>query len=321
MMENPEPGIAAASRLWRAGLAIAIAFTFASTNTGCARLIAGRAAWIMVDAVPLMEREEDPVIAEASTLSNLSLLEAMLNLSPRNETLLMMVTKAYAGYGAAFVEPDWSLRDDYFSDDYAAVQRRLVGIYRRSRDNGLRWIEVRRPEVAALLQAQRKDEWVEALPARLAELEDRDLPALYWTAQAWGLLIRADQENLLELANMTKVEMLMRRVSELDPDYALGSVHLFFAMMDTAMGKELGDLEAAREHFEAAIAVTDGRLLTPRFFYARDYCRAIQDRVCFERGLLEVAEADPEIFPEQRLANTLASRWARQWLEKADEFF
>jgi hypothetical protein len=319
MMKNREHGIVAASRLWSAGLVIAI--SLASMNIGCARIIAGRAAWIMADAVPLMEREEDPVIAEATTLSNLSLLETMLNMSPRNQRLLMMVTKAYAGYGAAFVEPDWSLRDDYFSDDYAAVQRRLIGLYRRSRDTGLRWIEVRRPEVAALLRAGRKDEWIEALPAGLAELDERDLPALYWTAQAWGLLIRVDQENLMELANMTKVEMLMRRVSELDPDYALGSVHLFFAMMDTAMGKEFGDLEAAKGHFEASIAATDGCFLTPRFFYARDYCRAIQDRACFESGLAEIAEEDPEIFPEQRLANTLASRWARQWLEKADEFF
>jgi len=276
----------------------------------------------MIKTAPTIEMEGDPVLAEAATLSNLKMIEGMLLISPRNESLLMMATKSFAGYGAAFVEPAWSLRNDYFSDDYLHTQKRLQGLYRRSRDTGLRWIDLRHPEIARLLRAQSKDAWVDELPKALAKLGPRDVPALFWTAQAWGLLIRADDENLLEIANMSKIKTMMRRVYELDPDYNFGAVHLFFGMRHTSLGKELGgDLHQAKRHFDNAIAVTDGRYLAARFFYARDYCRATQDRQCFVRGLEQVANTDPDLFPEQRLANTLATIWARQWLAKVDDFF
>jgi hypothetical protein len=246
----------------------------------------------------------------------------MLLVSPRNESLLMMATKSFAGYGAAFVEPAWSLRNDYFSDDYLHTQKRLKGLYRRSRDTGLRWIELRHPKTARLLRAQRKDAWVDELPRALAKLGARDVPALFWTAQAWGSLIHVDDENLLEIANMGKIDMMMRRVYELDPDYHFGAVHLFFGMRHTSLGKELGgDLHEAKRHFDNAIAVTNGRYLAARFFHARDYCRATQDRECFIHGLQGVANAEPDLLPQQRLANTLATIWARQWLVKVDDFF
>ena len=291
-------------------------------NAACARVAINQTASMMVKTAPAIEMEEDPVLAEAATLSNLTMIEGMLRIDPRNENLLMMATKSFAGYGAAFVEPAWSLRDDYLSDDYLNTQKRLQGLYRRSRDTGLRWIDLRHPEVGRLLRAPSKDAWVEELPKALGNLGLRDVPALFWTAQAWALLIRVDDENVLEIANMSKIETMMRRVYELDPDYNFGAVHLFFAMRNIALGEEWGgDLENAKRHFINAIAVTGGRYLTARYLYARDYCRATQDRECFVHGLEEVANADPDLFPEQRLANTLATIWARQWLAKVDDFF
>jgi len=319
-MKNLESPIAL-PRPCRAG-AVAMLALISLFTAGCARMMANQTASMMVRTAPVVEMEEDPIIAEAATLSNMKMVEGLLLVSPENETLLMTMTKAFAGYGSAFVEPQLSLRDDYFSEDYLFTQRRLQGLYRRSRDMGLRWIEVRRPDLATLLRAQVKNEWFDELPQALARVREDDVPALFWTAQAWGLLIRSDDENLLEVVNRVKIEAMMRRVYELDPDYSYGAVHLFFALTNTSLGQELGgDLDEARRHFEAAIAVTDGRFLPSRFFYARDYCRAIQSRECFERGLEEIAETDPNIFPEQRLANALATRWARQWLSKVDDLF
>ncbi len=234
---------------------------------GCAKLLADQTAELMIRTTPAMESEPDPVIAEAAMLSGLKTIEGLLSISPKNEKLLMTVTQSFAGYGAAFVEPEWVLREDFFSDEYLETQRRLQGLYRRSRDTGLRWIELRHPGLATLLRSQVKDEWVEALPEALAKLSQRDVPSLFWTAQAWGLLIRVDDENFIEIANMAKVDMLMRRVYELDPDYNFGAVHLYFGMVNATLGRELGgNLEQAREYFEKAIAVTDGSYLTNRYF-------------------------------------------------------
>jgi hypothetical protein len=93
-------------------------------------------------------------------------------------------------------------------------------------------------------------------------------------------------------------------------------------MRHTSLGNQFGgNLHEAKRHFDDAIAVTDGRYLMARYLYARDYCRATQDRECFVRGLENVANADPDLLPEQRLANTLTTMWARQWLVKVDDFF
>lgn len=292
------------------------------STIGCARMMADQTGALMIRTAPAVEMEEDPIIAEAATVSNLKMIEGLLIVSPENEDLLATMTKAFAGYGSAFIEPDWSLRDDFFSDDYLATRKRLQSLYRRSRDTGLRWIAVRDERLATLLRATRNSDWVDELPGALARTNADDVPSMFWTAQAWGLLIRADDENLLELANRGKIDALMNRVYELDPDYNYGTVHLFYALTGTTLGEEFGgDLDDAKAHFEAAVAVTDGRFFPPRFFYARDYCRAIQDRQCYVDGLTELAEADPDAFPEQRLANTLAVGWAREWLSKADSLF
>jgi hypothetical protein len=305
-----------------AARAVALIAVLSVSANGCVRILADQTASLINRTAPVIEREADPVLAEAATLSNLSMVEGLADISPENETLLMTMTKAFAGYGSAFVEPEWSLRDDYFSEDYMFTRRRLQGLYRRSRDAGIRWIDLQHPELASLLRASRKSEWVDELPQALARVREQDVPSLFWTAQAWGLLIRCDDENLLEIANLAKIEAMMRRIYELDPAYNYGTVYLFFALNNTTLGQQLGgDLDEARQQFEAAIAVTDGRYLLPRFFYARDYCRAVQSRQCFVDGLREVAETDPGIFPEQRLANTLATLWARQWLSKVDDLF
>ncbi|MBW2395553.1 MAG: hypothetical protein JRG95_14930, partial [Deltaproteobacteria bacterium] len=221
-MKHPESQFARSLRCGAGPVVMLV--VLALSTAGCARIVAGQTASIMLRAASVVETEGDLVIAEAATVSNLKMVEGLLLVSPENETLLMTMTKAFAGYGSAFVEPELSLRDDYFSEDYLFTQRRLQSLYRRSRDLGLRWIEVRRPELATLLRAQIKKEWIDDLPRELARVRQDDVPALFWTAQAWGLLIRSDDENLAEIVNMAKIEAMMQRIYELDPDHGFGAV-------------------------------------------------------------------------------------------------
>ncbi len=94
----------------RAIRVLAIAMLALAIN-GCTKLMADQTANLMIESAPVVEMEEDPIIAEAATLSGLKTVEGMLFLSPKNEKLLQTVTQSFAGYGAAFIQPDWALRD------------------------------------------------------------------------------------------------------------------------------------------------------------------------------------------------------------------
>jgi hypothetical protein len=55
--------------------------------------------------------------------------------------------------------------------------------------------------------------------------------------------------------------------------------------------------------------------------YARTYAVETQDRSLFQALLNRVVEAPPDLLPEQRLANTVAQKRARQLLARAEELF
>ena len=55
--------------------------------------------------------------------------------------------------------------------------------------------------------------------------------------------------------------------------------------------------------------------------YARTYAVETQDGHCSRSCWTRVVEAPPDLLPEQRLANAVAQKRARQLLARAEELF
>jgi hypothetical protein len=81
-----------------------------------------------------------------------------------------------------------------------------------------------------------------------------------------------------------------------------------------------GQPERGRQHFERAVALSEGRNLMIKVLYARSYARLVFDRPLHDRLLGEVLAADPEM-AGLVLTNTLARQEASELLAGADDYF
>ena len=81
-----------------------------------------------------------------------------------------------------------------------------------------------------------------------------------------------------------------------------------------------GKPEAGREHFERAIALSEGRNLLAKVLFAKQYARLVFDRELHDRLLAEVLAANPEE-TGFTLSNVLAQQQARTLLAESNDFF
>jgi tetratricopeptide (TPR) repeat protein len=124
------------------------------------------------------------------------------------------------------------------------------------------------------------------------------------------------------LADVPMLEATMQRVIELDEGFYYGSPHLHMAAYLAA--KPLiagGNLDKAKDHFDKAFALGADKLLSAKVLFARYYAVRLKDRALFEKTLQEVIETPADEVPELTLSNTLAKERAREFLERADEYF
>ena len=226
--------------------------------------------------------------------------DGLIEGDPGNAALLLTGARLYGAYASAFVE------------DEARAQRlwdRALGYARRAlcSDNSKQCDALERPF----------DDFVLSLEA----VDRSDVPALYGFGAAWAGWVQAHSEDWGAVAEVPKIEALMRRVVDLDESYDHGGAHLYLGVLLTQRPASLGGQpEQAREHFEHAIALSQGRNLMAKVLYARHYARLVFDRPLHDRLLREVLAADPQA-PGLTLSNTLARGEARGLLDEADEYF
>jgi hypothetical protein len=118
------------------------------------------------------------------------------------------------------------------------------------------------------------------------------------------------------------LEATIWRILALDDSFYYGSPHLLMAVYMAARPAFIGgSLTKAKEHFDQAFALGDGKFLSAKVLYARYYAIRLGDRVLFEKTLQAVIETPVDEVPELTLANTLAKEKARELLEKVDDYF
>jgi TRAP transporter T-component len=81
-----------------------------------------------------------------------------------------------------------------------------------------------------------------------------------------------------------------------------------------------GRTEVGREHFEKALALSQGHNLMVKVYYAKNYARGVFDRELHDRLLNEVLAADPHQ-TGWTLSNLKAQEEASALLASADEYF
>lgn len=299
---------------------ISIIYLFCLMIVGCSmtKMTANQTTAILVKAAATYDRESDLELAEQASLSNLKMLEGILEVTPDNSDLLLLASSSFSRYAFGFIEDRIEIADEQYDfEERDRLTKRAVDFYERGKAYGLRLLAQSRKEFPEAIEQDLKQ-----FSKELGHLEKKHVPALFWTAYAWSSMINLQQHKPALLIELPRVELMMQRVLELDESFFFGGAHLFYGVYYGGRPKMLGgDLKKTKEHLERAVEISGGKYLMAKFFLAIYYAVPAQDKELFERVLQEILLASPDLFLEQRLANELAKRRAKRWLNRTDDLF
>ncbi len=231
----------------------------------------------------------------------LLLMDGMVEAWPDNERLLISAAQAHASYASAFI--------DDADSQYANA------LYHKAKEYALKSLERRGFKN---LHAKSFDDF----KAGLRHLGKKEVAYLFWTASCWGNWISLNTDSMAALAELPRVESMMRRVLELDAGFYYGGPHLFmgiwYASQPVAAG---GDLNLAQSHFQKAIEFGQSKFLMTFIYYARYYAQKASKRDLFVSVLTNVLDTPANIQPELTLLNTVAHQKARRMLDAIDDHF
>ncbi|RLB05408.1 MAG: hypothetical protein DRG50_07265 [Deltaproteobacteria bacterium] len=246
-------------------------------------------------------RQSDLKMVQEGMPAYLMLMDGMIEAWPDNERLLISAAQGYSSFASAFIVDQ--------DKEYASL------LYARAKKYALRALERRgfkRP-------SQRP---FEGFKEALKDLGKEDVPYLFWAAACWGNWISLNLSSMEALAEIPRVEMMMRRVLELDEGFYYGGPHLFMGIWYASRPKMFGgDLKKAKGHFLKALEMGKGRFLMAYVYYANYYARRAMDKELFISSLKKVLETPADISPDLTLLNTVAKRKAKEMLKHIDEYF
>ena len=272
--------------------------------THCAtdkKLTVGATAQLLEDIAKSANKQTDTRVIREGMPSYLLLIDGMVEAWPDNDLLLINAARLYATFAGAFIENQ--------DKEYALI------LYGRARHYALRSLEQRGLKSPAARP-------YEEFEAGVNDLEKQDVPYMFWAAACWGNWIRLNLESLDAMAELPRVEVLMKRVLALDEAYHYGGPHLFMGLWYGSRPQMVGgDLKLARQHFLKAIELGQGKFLMAYILYAEFYAKKVFDKALYVSILNNALETPADIIPELTLLNTVAHESATQLMQEADEYF
>ena len=268
--------------------------------SGCAIVVSSAASGLTDSISDSVLNQDDPETAKAALPTFMVLIDGMIRDNPQDPSLLASGATLYASYGAIFADEE----------------ERASRLTRRARQYALdAMCESYTP--ACDWPGATYDEFV----ATLADIGPKQAEYLYTYGFASLAFLRAHASDWNSLAELPQMEALFDRYMDISGDEVNSAVYTYMGILLTLRPPALGgEPERAREYFEKAIELTDGRDLGVKVEYARGYAKLLYERELHDRLLNEVLAADP-YYDGYTLSNVLAKEQAEVLLAEADDYF
>lgn len=251
------------------------------------RMVINAAGGFMESGIEVIYSEDDLEIAEQFLANNLKMIELLLSRDPENPSLNLIAAQGFGAFAMAFVEDE--------------NPQRAARLYRRGLDYAFKSLPKK-----LRFQPSIKPQDLEVL---LKKYTVNDVPSLFWLGYNWGSQVLQNLDDPRMLVNLSKVEMIMNRVLELDENYNFAGVHLFYGNFYSARPPILGgNPEKGRQHFERNLELTNNSFYMTKYFLARYYAVQVQDRELFDSLTHEIIAMDIDQYPDIRLMNALAKK-------------
>jgi len=270
--------------------------------TGCVKMALKFAPSFIPNLSQTFFEECDPDLAKQSMPAGLKLMEGLLKNDPENKQILTTLCTAFTGYTMLFVEED---------DPEAASS-----LYLRARDYGFKALGRKAP--VSKDAGFKKD----VIPGRINAIGEGDLEALFWTAMAWNAWINLNLDKTAALGQLSTAQSCVKRALEIKPDYFYGAPYILMGSVLAAMPAQLGgDETRARECFEKAIQLSDGKFLLAHYYFARYYAVRVQNKDLFLKLINEIQNASSDNLNEVCLINAVMKQKSKRLLEMSEDLF
>lgn len=245
----------------------------------------------------VLESEDPQTIAEA--LPTLIVVSETLIRSNPSASNYLAAGKLYSTFAGTFVTTD------------AERQQRLASIgYRYSQQGACL-------SNKTLCDLQKK----ELSQLQAIELNNENQAVIYQLAVSWLTLIQSHSDDWSIVAQLPKAKALLEKSVKFDPLYEHANGHLYLGAIATLVPPSLGGKpEVGRQHFEAAIELSEGKNLMAKVEFARRYARLMFEQELHHQLLIEVEQA-PLKQPGLTLANAIAKQEAKKLLASEADYF
>lgn len=265
------------------------------------KMTVGAAASLVEDIASASAKQKDLRVIREGLPAYLLLMDGMIEGWPENPRLLIAAAQLYATFATAFV------------DDADRGYREMLLL--KAKAYAIEALQLRGFEDPLSSP-------FEKFEAELAARGKDDTPYLFWAATAWGNWINLNIGSMEALAELPRVELMIKRILTLDEGFYYGGAHLFMGILQSSRPKIAGgDLAAARNHFLKAKEIGRGQFLMADVYYAQYYARKTFDKALYVNTLNHVLEQPVDSVPELTLLNTVAQQKAEQMLTEVDEYF
>lgn len=280
--------------------------------SGCiTKMATGAVADALSGSGGVYGQDEDPELVRDAVPFALKTMEGVLVEQPEHVGLLVALTSGFVQYGYAFVEQEaYAIQEDDL-DRAEKLRWRAGRFYVRALGYGLRGLEVKVEGAAKRLRTEPD--------VVLAAYEAEDVPLLYWTAAAWGLVIASSNLDPAALANLPTLKRIVDRAIELDPDWNDGTL---YELRASVAGATPGaDLDAVEADYRTAIELNGGRRAGTYVSLAENVHVKKQQARAFMNDLKKALAIDVDAHVDDRLANVIMQRRARTLLSRIEDLF
>jgi predicted anti-sigma-YlaC factor YlaD len=258
--------------------------------------------------------DDDPELVGDAFPFLLKMIETLLLEKPEQKTLLVLAAQGFTSYAQAWVSVPASEMEEVDLAAARAGRMRAFHLFVRAKNYGLRALEVDYPDMGTDL--------IDDPEAALATTKEKDIPALFWTGAAWALAINSNKSDMMMVADFDIAIALLRRANDLDPAWNEGAAQEVMIVLEAATaGGQGGSLEAAREAFQRAMELSEGKRVGALVTMAESVSIKEQNLEEFEQLLTEALAFDIETAPEYRLLNIMAQQRAAWLMDHRADFF
>lgn len=294
-------------------VAVALAGALGLLSTGCLKemILNGQIAGTRKGSAAV-DGFSDYEVANVAAFAGVTQFEGMHYLAPDNEDALFMLTKGWTSAGFAFIEDQLEQAEDTEGENgptYAYHKARALAAYDRAIHYGLMLLEKHNP---GFEQAKKNDDTMKAWLKGFDDPE-KHLEMVFWTGYAWIARVNIVKDEPAAVADLFIGVAMVEHAKSLKHDYLFGTIHTVLGAYHAR--SPMAELEDGKKEFDAAIAITGGKALLPKFQLAARYHCMKGDKEAYVKTLTEVVEAG-DTLPAARLTNAIAKRKAKRYLGK-----